>query len=72
MIGTSQQGEGLEQLKKLLALKFGPTKGRFELWHLNLSSMDSVMNFVQQIRNSGLKPNLLINNAGKAANIIKK
>jgi NAD(P)-dependent dehydrogenase (short-subunit alcohol dehydrogenase family) len=66
IIGTSvQPGHALNQLREKLNRDAGKEyKGRLELWHLNLTSMDSVVEFADKFIKSGYHLNVLINNAG--------
>lgn len=67
IIGTSvQPGHKLNQLREKLNRDAGKEyKGRLELWHLDLSSMDSVALFADKFNKSGYHLNMLINNAGQ-------
>jgi hypothetical protein len=57
-------GSEFDLLVKQLDDFFQNLKGSFELWHLELSSFNSVLSFIERFRSSGLALNILINNAG--------
>ena len=76
IIATSvKPGPGLQQLSQRLIHHLRSERQdhedrhdgdhRLELWHLDLASFDSVLQFVQRFRETGRELNILINNAGQ-------
>lgn len=53
-----------EKLIRDLKKDSDPIKGKLDVWHLDLTSMDSVKQFAKRFSESGLHLNVLINNAG--------
>ena len=65
IIASSVEGGAIRSLEQKLNDDAKSYKGRLEVWHLNLSSMASVKQFVNKFDASGYHLNVLINNAGQ-------
>lgn len=61
---SAEPGPKLDSLYQSLASQADSIHGKLEVWHLELTSMDSVLSFIKRFNASGLELNLLINNAG--------
>jgi NAD(P)-dependent dehydrogenase (short-subunit alcohol dehydrogenase family) len=64
IICSSRTDHGLSELEQQLKREFQTLSGTFEVRHLNLSRMESVVELVQSVKDERVKVNLLINNAG--------
>ncbi|XP_015781202.1 dehydrogenase/reductase SDR family member on chromosome X [Tetranychus urticae] len=61
---SAKPGSQLDALKAKLSPQVDGYSGKLDIWHLELSSLTSVIEFIKKFRGSGLGLNLLINNAG--------
>ncbi|XP_074601536.1 polyprenol dehydrogenase-like [Brevipalpus obovatus] len=63
---SAKPGNQIESLQQKLitASQSAGGKGKLEVWHLELTSMDSIVDFVKRFTLSGLELNMLITNAG--------